>query len=1714
MAKYGSANTNEDVAVSIRLQATDPNGDALTFAITDQPDHGTLGPIGVVTCESATKSCQADLTYTPNANYNGDDSFKFQANDRKRTSTATVDITVAAVNDTPEALGDGSASTPAATTDEDVATGQIDVLSNDTGLGDKPISLTIESQGSKGTATVNSDNTITYTPNADANGSDSFVYEVCDADSTPECDTATVSITIDSVNDAPANTVPTGPLAALQDTDESISGISIADVDAGSGTVEVTLSVTDGTLTLKTDVSGGLSTGDVSGAGTKSVTATGTLAQINATLADANGLVYRSDATFSGTDTLTVTTDDQGNTGSGGPQTDTDTVSINVRPPNEPPVVDLNDDGAGINTTASFTEDGGPVALAPVGEVSDADDTEVTSAEITLTNRPDGDAESLSVDTGTTSISASSYDSSTGKLTLSGTASLANYQQVLRTVEYDNSSDTPDTTDRVVEFTVNDGQDDSEVATSTVSVAAADDPPLAVNDSATKAEDSDATAIDVLTNDTDVDGGMKSITEVTQPTNGTVVITNDGADLTYAPDADYCNDPPGTSPDTFTYTLSPGDSTATVSVKVTCVDDPPVAVNDSAAVLEDAAATSVSVLTNDTDIDSGPKTISSVSDPANGTVVLTGGSPGAHTGLTYQPDPNYCNDPPATNLDTFTYTLNGGSQATVSMTVTCVNDAPVADDETFTGTNGAIGNTTLVGNDPSDGPPSATGPKKTIIGDILAGDNDVDGPNALTVQAGTFTTNDGGSVTIEADGDFTYINDPADACADTSDFFDYTVTDGNSPTAGTDTGRVNVSISGCVWYVSNNATGNSGTSVAPFDTLAQAESASAANHTIFVFDGDNTASGYGAGIDLKANQKLIGEAANLVVGSDTLHTGDSTKRPTLTDNNADVVALDDANEVRGVEVDPSGTGGGIAGVTGDTGGGTIDDVRIIDNGTAGTQPGLELDATTGTFNVSNLVVNNKATGVRLHNTTTPTNAVNAVFVPASQISITSDGGPGLDVDGTAATPVNLGTSTFDDITVTNSGSGGVNITNATGPNNLGDGSGTDLALTTTSGSTPAFGLSNAGAVSVPSGGTANVSTTGGPAVDVTGTSGASLAFDDVDSTNSSGDGINLAGLGSGSFSADGNSSISNATGIDFDLDGGSGAITYGGTISDDVGQLVRVANTTGGTKDFNGNITDGEDGDGSGVALTSNAGATVRFDGGLTLATGANAAFAATGGGTVAVTDPNAVGTAPDNTLTTTTATALNVANTTIGSDNLTFKSIASNGGGNPGIVLNSTGSSGGLSVTGTGSANSGGTIQNKTGNGIQLTNTSNVSLSNMTISGNQGSGDFLPSPDVLGGGVVGTNVTNFSLTGSTVSNNGNQQDGTEAGLRFDNLLGTSAITNSTFSGVAEDHVLVTNSSGTLTGLTVTNSTFNAQSTPTGGHGVSWIGRGTAQGTVTVNNSTFQNVRSSGVIMNLADTSVGTLNVNGSNFTDTGVMVTLGSTDSADLNFNITNNTGLRGSSQSNAMQLVAGSTSTNASQIRGTFSGNAIGDNTIESGTGEPLPVAYGIAIDLRGDQDSALAVTGNTLQHTEWEGIWISAADFGSNAAQNPTTDLTVRDNNVLSIDDNGDGPGGDPDFPRLDIRGVLVDFRHTMNGCLDMAGNTSVGSPGFEHIRVRQRDTSVVRLERFSDGDATPNEVINNVATVESFLAAQNDPGSTADATLTTGFTEAADGVCRNP
>ena len=259
---------------------------------------------------------------------------------------------------------------------------------------------------------------------------------------------------------------------------------------------------------------------------------------------------------------------------------------------------------------------------------------------------------------------------------------------------------------------------------------------------------------------------------------------------------------------------------------------------------------------------------------------------------------------------------------------------------------------------------------------------------------------------------------------------------------------------------------------------------------------------------------------------------------------------------------------------------------------------------------------------------------------------------------------------------------------------------------------------------------------------------------------------------------------------------------------------------------------------GTGILLNNNSpSSNIFFVGGLTLNTGGNAAFTATAGGTVHVcATGDCAGGPVINTITTSTGTALNVANTNIGSSGLTFRSISANGAVN-GIVLNNTGVAAGLTVTGTGTAGTGGTIQNTTGHGVSLSTTANVSLSGMTI---QGSADQ---------GIHGTGVTHFALNGVNITNNGNStlDDGLQLGEASGSVVGVTGnvtISNSNISGNAHNNVHIRNTAGTIASFTVTNSSFNDLNDTFGANAFLFEGSGTSvltSGSIT--GSTFSTIR-------------------------------------------------------------------------------------------------------------------------------------------------------------------------------------------------------------------------------------------------------------------------------
>ncbi|MGR4865241.1 M10 family metallopeptidase C-terminal domain-containing protein [Caulobacter sp. LARHSG274] len=165
----------------------------------------------------------------------------------------------------------------------------------------------------------------------------------------------TTTITLAAVNDAPINGTVTSASGLEDAASIAVTGLQIDDPDANPAlqAVTVTLSVNKGVLTLLTNVSAGLTSGEVSGNGTGTVTITATLNAINATLAAASGLLFTGAANDNGTATLTVVTNDGGGSGSGGAQSDTDGYTITITAVNDAPLVG----GDGTESLAATNED-------------------------------------------------------------------------------------------------------------------------------------------------------------------------------------------------------------------------------------------------------------------------------------------------------------------------------------------------------------------------------------------------------------------------------------------------------------------------------------------------------------------------------------------------------------------------------------------------------------------------------------------------------------------------------------------------------------------------------------------------------------------------------------------------------------------------------------------------------------------------------------------------------------------------------------------------------------------------------------------------------------------------------------------------------------------------------------------------------------------------------------------------------------------------------------------------------------------------------------------------------------------------------------------------------------------------------------------------------------------------------------------------------------
>ena len=693
----------------------------------------------------ATVNPDNTITYAPDADFNGADSFTYTVSDGNGgVDTAAVSITVIPVNDAPVAVADSAA------TAEDTPVA-IAVLSNDSDVDGDTLSVTAVTTPSNGTVVVNPDGSISYTPAADFYGGDSFAYTASDGQG--GSDTATVSITVTAIND--------DPLA----------------VDDAVTTPEDT-SVTVNVLANDTDVDGD----------TLTVAAVSTPAHGSVVINGDNTVTYTPDTDYFGPDGFSYTVDD----GQGG--ADTATVTISVTPVNDAPV-------AGIDATA--TDEDTPVIIDVLANDDDVDGdpltvTAVTTAthgsvvinpDNTITYTPDANyhgADSFSYtisdgqgETATASVTVAVNPVNDAPVAVDDSAVTAEDTPVT-VVVLANDSDVdgdgltvvavtmpafgtatinPDNTITYApapnyngpdsfSYTIDDGNGDIDTALVTITSTPVNDAPDAVDDATVTDEDT-AVTVDVLANDSDVDGDDLSVTAVTTPLQGSAIINPDNT-VTYTPAAGY------NGSDSFSYTISDGhggSDTALVTITVTSVNDNPVANDDAATTPEDTGIT-MDVLANDTDADGDSLTIGSVTQPAHGSVVNNG------VDVTYQPNANYY------GADSFTYTISdghGGSDtASVAITVSPVNDSPNAVNDT-----------------------ANTSQDTAVTIDVLANDSDVDG-DSLTVAS--VTQPPAGFAAINPDNTITYLPDVGFNGVDS---FTYTVSDGHG---GSDTAVVTVNV--------------------------------------------------------------------------------------------------------------------------------------------------------------------------------------------------------------------------------------------------------------------------------------------------------------------------------------------------------------------------------------------------------------------------------------------------------------------------------------------------------------------------------------------------------------------------------------------------------------------------------------------------------------------------------------------------------------------------------------------------------------------------------------------------------------------------------------------------------------------------------------------------------------------------------------------------------
>jgi hypothetical protein len=748
VAADDAATTAEDTPVGINVLAndSDPDGDPLTVSIAAQSANGT-----------AVVNADKTITFTPAPDFFGTTSFTYQVNDGTGgVAGATVTVVVTPVNDAPIASAGADVQTPEGSAIQ-LAGSATDVDST---------TLVYTWTPATGLSPSGSVAQPTFTPGD--NGTNVFSLKVCDDAQPPACTNDAVTVTATNVAPTVAVTGPatvdTGTAASFDVTftDPGALDTHVASVDWGDGSPLENLGVVTSPLApTHTYTTGGTHIVQVcvtdddlgQGCGSTSVTVSAACSPHTAVLT--NGATETVDGAVS------VTVDGTGRFGSATAPADdatfnplgavtaagttfssnlylgsagqmlADTCSTIVSQTATQLVTSFQAGGLSVTLTQTLspvgatgsaltqsyalTNDGPGTITTPIVRHIDTD----LLFDNTISDRAGATADGAVLygfDSSDSATQAPTFVGISGSLGVDSTPDGWTIQAFQFTDDIIAASGVPVALNGIVngdadndhfvdnpydvtlsqqwDATIAAGATQAFATVTTFGQAPANHAPVATDDAATTDVGVDVT-VDVLANDSDADGNALSVASTTPAAHGTTAITPAG--IVYTPDVGF------TGTDSFTYTVIDGRGGAdsgTVSVNVV-VPGTPVAGDDTASTDEDTPV-DVVVLANDVDPNGDTLTVTNATDPPHGSTAVTPAGV-----VTYTPDPQFC------GADSFVYTISDGTStdtALVSVTVVCVNDAPVA----------------------NAGPDRST-PEGTSI--VLAGSGtDIDGPTPLTFQ--------------------------------------------------------------------------------------------------------------------------------------------------------------------------------------------------------------------------------------------------------------------------------------------------------------------------------------------------------------------------------------------------------------------------------------------------------------------------------------------------------------------------------------------------------------------------------------------------------------------------------------------------------------------------------------------------------------------------------------------------------------------------------------------------------------------------------------------------------------------------------------------------------------------------------------------------------------------------------------------------------------------